>query len=183
MTANSVDARSVLSAGGRDHEIYRRDVLGDDAAARPYSLKVLLENLLRKEDGDTCTVDDVRALVASQGDGAEREISFMPARVLMQDFTGVPAVVDLAAMRDGIEALGGDPSKVNPQIPADLVIDHSVTVEEYAHAGAFAVNAEVEFERNAESYQFLRWGQQAFDDFRVVPPDRKSTRLNSSPSC
>src|SRR3546814_16997743 len=97
MTANSFDARSVLSAGGRDHEIYRLDVLGDDAAALPYSLKVLLENLLRKEDGDTVTVDDVRALVASQGDGAAREISFMPARVLMQDFTGVPAVVDLAA--------------------------------------------------------------------------------------
>src|SRR3546814_2153936 len=97
MTANSFDARSVLSAGGRDHEIYRLDVLGDDAAALPYSLKVLLENLLRKEDGDTVTADDVRALVASQGDGAEREISFMPARVLMQDFTGVPAVVDLAA--------------------------------------------------------------------------------------
>src|SRR3546814_4071939 len=111
MTANSFDARSVLSAVGRDHEIYRLDVLGDDAAALPYSLKVLLENLLRKEDGDTVTVDDVRALVASQGDGAEREISFMPARVLMQDFTGVPAVVDLAAMRDGIEALGGDPSR------------------------------------------------------------------------
>src|SRR3546814_19192461 len=124
MTANSFDARSVLSAVGRDHEIYRLDVLGDDAAALPYSLKVLLENLLRKEDGDTVTVDDVRALVASQGDGAAREISFMPARVLLQDFTGVPAAVDLPAMTEGLQALGGDPQKATPQTPATPAIHH-----------------------------------------------------------
>ncbi|MET0727775.1 MAG: aconitate hydratase [Acidimicrobiales bacterium] len=171
MATNSFDARSGLTAGGRRHEIFRLDALGEPVTRLPFSMKVLLENLLRHEDGVSVSADDVQALAAWTGGGVDREISFMPARVLMQDFTGVPAVVDLAAMRDGIEALGGNPAKVNPQIPAELVIDHSVSVEEYAHAGAFARNAEIEFERNAERYQFLRWGQQAFDSFRVVPPD------------
>jgi aconitate hydratase len=171
MRANSFDARAQLTAGGRTHEIHRLDALGDTVDRLPFSMKVLLENLLRHEDGVSVTADDVQALARWSGGGTDREIAFMPARVLMQDFTGVPAVVDLAAMRDGIEALGGDPAKVNPLIPADLVIDHSVTVEVFAQADAFRRNAEIELERNAERYQFLRWGQQAFDRFRVVPPD------------
>jgi len=171
MTENSFGARADLSVGGRTHQIYRLDALGNSVARLPYSLKVLLENLLRHEDGVSVTADDIQALASWSGDVADREISFMPARVLMQDFTGVPAIVDLAAMRDGIEALGGDPAKVNPQIPAELVIDHSVTVESFGVPEAFRINAEVEFERNQERYQLLRWGQQAFDGLRVVPPD------------
>jgi len=170
MSENSFDARAHLDAGGGRHEIYRIDAV-EGAEHLPYSLKVLLENLLRHEDGVSVTSDDVAALAGWSGGGADREISFMPARVLLQDFTGVPAVVDLAAMRDGIERLGGDPARVNPLIPAELVIDHSVSVDEFGHAGAFARNAELEHQRNAERYQLLRWGQQAFDGFRVVPPD------------
>ena len=138
----------------------------------PFSLKVLLENLLRHEDGVTVTADDIKAL-ASWDPKAEpdREIAFRPSRVLLQDFTGVPAIVDLAAMRDAMKRLGGDPKKINPLQPVELVIDHSVQVDEAGTPQAFAVNAELEFERNRERYAFLRWGQNAFENFRVVPPD------------
>jgi len=136
----------------------------------PYSLRVLLENLLRHEDGSAVTAEDIRALASWSPDSAEREIAFTPARVLLQDFTGVPAVVDLAAMRDAIVELGGDASRINPLQRVDLVIDHSVQVDHFAEADAFAGNVRIEFERNQERYQFLRWGQQAFENFRVVPP-------------
>jgi aconitate hydratase len=138
----------------------------------PYSLKILLENLLRTEDGVSVAPEDIDAL-ATWDPGAEphHEIAFSPARILMQDFTGVPAVVDLAAMRDGVEALGGDPGRVNPRVPTELVIDHSVIVDRYGTPSSFEVNAQLEFERNRERYRFLRWGQQAFEGLRVVPPD------------
>ncbi|MEX2318271.1 MAG: aconitase family protein, partial [Bauldia sp.] len=137
----------------------------------PFSLKVLLENLLRHEDGQTVTADDIRAMAAWLLERkSDREIAFRPARVLMQDFTGVPAVVDLAAMRDAMEELGDDPAKINPLVPVDLVIDHSVMVDFFGGPGAFKKNVEMEYQRNGERYQFLRWGQSAFDNFRVVPP-------------
>src|SRR3712207_3878818 len=138
----------------------------------PFSLKVLLENLLRNEDGVAVRAEDVQAL-ASWDHAAEpsKEIAFTPARVVMQDFTGVPAVVDLAAMRDAMADLGGDPAKINPLVPAELVIDHSVQVDVFGTRDAFRINAEREFERNAERYAFLRWGQGAFEGFKVVPPD------------
>ena len=170
MTQNSFGARARLTDSS-PHEIFRLSAAGDGVEGLPFSMKVLLENLLRTEDGVSVTAEDVEALASWDGAPSEREISFMPARVLMQDFTGVPAVVDLAAMRDGIEALGGDPAKVSPLIPAELVIDHSVSVEAFASDQAFRINAEIEFERNQERYQLLRWGQQGFDNFRVVPPD------------
>ncbi|MGH9132566.1 MAG: aconitate hydratase [Ilumatobacteraceae bacterium] len=171
MAENSFGARAGLDAGDRTFEIFRLAALGDGVAGLPFSLKVLLENLLRHEDGVSVTPDDVTALASWDGSAGRREIAFMPARILLQDFTGVPAVVDLAAMRDAVEALGGDPKQVNPIIPADLVIDHSVIVEAFGSSDAFRRNAEIELERNVERYQFLRWGQQAFKDFRVVPPD------------
>ena len=136
----------------------------------PYALKILLENMLRREDGESVTAADIEAL-ARWTPGAGKEIAFMPARVLLQDFTGVPAVVDLAAMRDGIAHLGGDPARVNPLQPAELVIDHSVQVDHFATADAFDLNAQLEFSRNRERYAFLKWGQEAFDNFKVVPPD------------
>src|SRR5215467_7324104 len=137
----------------------------------PISLKVLLENLLRHEDGRSVTADDVRAVVEWLKERTStREIAYRPARVLMQDFTGVPAVVDLAAMRDAMKALGGDPSKINPLVPVDLVIDHSVQVDFFGSADAFKRNVEIEYERNKERYEFLRWGAGAFNNFRVVPP-------------
>ncbi|TML26173.1 MAG: aconitate hydratase, partial [Actinobacteria bacterium] len=174
MSANSFDARSTLRAGGREVEIHRLDSLQSrfDVARLPFSLKVLLENLLRNEDGVAVRAEDVEAL-ASWDARAEpsREIAFTPARVLMQDFTGVPAVVDLAAMRDAMADLGGDPGRIEPLVPAELVIDHSVQVDVFGTRSAFQRNAELEFERNRERYAFLRWGQQAFDAFRVVPPD------------
>src|SRR5580704_11240642 len=137
----------------------------------PYSLRILLENLLRHEDGRFVTAADTEALATwNVTSGAHREISFAPARVLLQDFTGVPAVVDLAAMRDGVARLGGSPQKVNPLVPVDLVIDHSVMVDVYARPDALQKNVDIEFERNAERYRFLRWGQDAFANFRVVPP-------------
>ncbi len=171
MVSNSFGARADLPTEDGPLEIFRLDALGGDAEGLPFSLKVLLENLLRHEDGSTVTAEDVAALAAWPGGGGEdREIAFMPARILMQDFTGVPAVVDLAAMRDAVEALGGDPSSVNPSIPTDLVIDHSVSVDAFASADAFAHNVAIEMERNAERYRFLKWGQQAFRGFRVVPP-------------
>src|SRR6201989_3386211 len=137
----------------------------------PFSMKVLLENLLRNEDGRTVTKDDIKAVAQwLKTKTSEREIAFRPARVLMQPFTGVPAVVDLAAMRDAMEKLGGDPKKINPLVPVDLVIDHSVIVDNFGNSSAFKANVALEYERNLERYQFLRWGQMAFDNFRVVPP-------------
>src|SRR5881227_2797457 len=174
MSANSFDARATLSAGGRELEIHRLDSLQSrfDVARLPFSLKVLLENLLRNEDGVAVRAEDVEAL-ASWDARAEpsREIAFTPARVLMQDFTGVPAVVDLAAMRDAMADLGGDPGRIEPLVPAELVIDHSVQVDVFGTRSAFQRNAELEFERNRERYAFLRWGQGAFKGFKVVPPD------------
>src|SRR6201746_236758 len=171
--ADSFGAQSTLEVSGREYEIHRLDALQSkfDVARLPYSLKVLLENVLRLEDGESVTTDDVET-IATWDAKAEpsKEIPFQPARVLMQDFTGVPAVVDLAAMRDAMEELGSDAAKINPLVDVDLVIDHSVQVDAFGSAGAFAVNAERDFERNRERYSFLKWGQQSFDNFRVVPP-------------
>jgi aconitate hydratase len=175
MTTNSFGGRATLAAAGGRFEIFRLDALerrGLPIARLPYSLKILLENLLRLEDGRAVTAADVEKL--ARWDPAkvpDEEIAFMPARVLMQDFTGVPAVVDLAAMRDAMAQMGGDPKKVNPLLPAELVIDHSVIVDEFGTKAAFQTNAELEFRRNRERYALLRWAQQAFRDFRVVPPD------------
>jgi aconitate hydratase len=170
MTANSFGSRATLAAGGKEYEIYRLDAV-PGSASLPYSLKVLLENLLRNEDGANITADHVSAL-GSWDPAAEpsTEIQFTPGRVILQDLTGVPAVVDLAAMREAMQALGGDPKKINPLIPAELVIDHSVVADVFGRADAFARNVELEFQRNSERFQFLRWGQQALDGFRVVPP-------------
>ena len=150
----------------------------------PYSLKVLLENLLRYEDGKTVTADDIQA-VASWLDkkSSDREIAFRPARVLMQDLTGVPAVVDLAAMRDAMKALGGTPEKINPLAEVDLVIDHSVMVDNFGAKNSFKKNVVIEYERNSERYQFLRWGQQAFANFRVVPPGTGGTTRKFAKAC
>jgi aconitate hydratase len=171
---NSFGARADLTVGARTLEIYRLDALQSkfDVARLPFSLKVLLENLLRNEDGESIRAQDIEAL-ATWDAAAEpsKEIAFTPARVVMQDFTGVPAIVDLAAMRDAMSAMGGDPEKINPLVPAELVIDHSVQVDAFGTAGAFQRNAELEFERNEERYAFLRWGQGAFHNFQVVPPD------------
>ncbi|MCB0865788.1 MAG: aconitate hydratase [Solirubrobacterales bacterium] len=170
---DSFGARSTIEVGGREYEIHRLDALQSkfDVARLPYSIKVLLENVLRLEDGESVTAEDVET-IATWDAKAEpaKEIPFQPARVLMQDFTGVPAVVDLAAMRDAMEELGSDAAKINPLVPVDLVIDHSVQVDAFGNARAFEVNAEREFERNEERYEFLRWGQKAFDNFSVVPP-------------
>ena len=171
--SDSFGAKDTLDVSGREYEIFRLDALQDrfDVARLPYSLKVLLENALRLEDGDSVTADDVET-IATWDAGAEpsEEIPFQPARVLMQDFTGVPAIVDLAAMRDAIDKLGSDPSRINPLVPVDLVIDHSVQVDAFGNPRAFDINADRDYERNGERYAFLRWGQQAFDNFRVVPP-------------
>src|SRR6476646_4412363 len=174
MAENSFDARAELDVGGRTFEIFRLDALQSkfDVARLPFSLKVLLENLLRNEDGVSVTREHMEKL-ASWDASAEpsEEIAFTPARVVMQDFTGVPAVVDLAAMRDAIAEGGGDASQINPLVPAELVIDHSVQVDAFGTRDAFRINAEREFERNEERYSFLRWGQGAFANFAVVPPD------------
>src|SRR3954462_9982721 len=174
MPENSFDARAALQVGDRSLDIYRLDALQSKfgVARLPFSLKVLLENLLRTEGNGYVEAADIEAL-ASWDATAEpsQEIAFTPARVVMQDFTGVPAVVDLAAMRDAMAAMGGDPAKINPLVPAELVIDHSVQVDAYGTRAAFASNAEREFERNQERYAFLRWGQEAFDNFAVGPPD------------
>ncbi|HVX31652.1 MAG TPA: aconitate hydratase [Solirubrobacterales bacterium] len=172
-STDSFGARATLAVGGREYEIFRLDALQDrfDVARLPYSIKVLLENVLRLEDGVSVTKEDVEA-IASWDAAAEPsvEIPFQPARVLMQDFTGVPAVVDLAAMRDAMDEIGGDPKAINPLVDVDLVIDHSVQVDAFGNERAFAVNAERDFERNRERYSFLKWGQGSFDNFRVVPP-------------
>src|SRR5690349_19751491 len=174
MAENSFDARAELEVGGRTYEIYRLAALQErfDVARLPFSLKVLLENLLRNEDGVGIRAEDIEAL-ASWDHNAEpsKEIAFTPARVVLQDFTGVPCIVDLAAMRDAMADLGGDPAKINPLVPAELVIDHSVQVDVFGTRDAFRINAEREFERNKERYAFLRWGQGAFEGFVVVPPD------------
>ena len=172
---DSFGTRASLDVGGASHTIYRLDraaeALGCDLARLPFTLRILLENLLRGEDGTAVSADSIRALGAWQAQAAPAdEVAFRPARVLLQDFTGVPAIVDLAAMRDAMADLGGDPSRINPQQPVDLVIDHSVQVDEYGADAAFLLNVTREFERNGERYQFLRWGQQAFEGFRVVPP-------------
>jgi aconitate hydratase len=171
---NSFDARGTITVGGRDYEIFRIEALQAkyDVARLPFSLRILLENLLRNEDGESVRAQDIEAL-ASWDAGAEPsvEIAFTPARVLMQDFTGVPAIVDLAAMREAMGELGGDEARINPLVPAELVIDHSVQVDAFGTPTAFQRNAELEFQRNRERYAFLRWGQGAFENFRVVPPD------------
>ncbi|MBF0167717.1 MAG: aconitate hydratase AcnA [Alphaproteobacteria bacterium] len=170
---DSFKAKRTLSVEGRDYAYYSLNEAGlGDLSRLPFSIKVLLENLLRFEDGRTVTALDVQAVAdwAETKGKTEREIAYRPARVLMQDFTGVPAVVDLAAMRDAMVRLGGDPLRINPLVPVDLVIDHSVTIDHYGTKDALAKNIALEFERNAERYAFLRWGQQAFDNFRVVPP-------------
>jgi aconitate hydratase len=174
MSQNSFGARSTLTVGGRSLDIFRLDALQSsfDVARLPFSLKVLLENLLRTEGNGSVQAQDIEALARWNATAEpDTEIAFTPARVLMQDFTGVPAVVDLAAMRDAMADLGGDPAKINPLVPAELVIDHSVQVDAYGSAAAFMINAEREFERNQERYAFLRWGQGAFKGFAVVPPD------------
>src|SRR5690606_7028854 len=172
---NSFDARSTLRVGQQEYEIYRLDALakaGIDISRLPYSLRILLENQLRTEDGVSVTREDILALANWRGDSVpQREISFMPARVLLQDFTGVPAVVDLAAMRDAMADLGGDPSKINPLQPVELVIDHSVQVDAFASPDAFHINERLDYERNRERYGFLKWGQKAFHNFKVVPPN------------
>ncbi len=169
--ANSYNARATLSVNGKNHEIYRLDAV-PGAEQLPFSLKILLENLLRHEDDLNVTKADIEAL-ANWNPKAEpsKEIAFTPARVLMQDFTGVPAVVDLAAMRDAMKNLGGDPNKINPLQPAELVIDHSVQVDAFGSADAFATNESLEYQRNHERYSFLKWGQKAFSNFKVVPPE------------
>src|SRR5687767_3579 len=173
---NSFSARTRLTAGGLTVEMFSLPALeraGYSGVSRlPYSLKILLENLLRTEDARFVDPDDIQALARwDVASCVQKEIAFTPARVLLQDFTGVPAVVDLAAMRDGIVRLGGDPKKVNPLQPVELVIDHSVQVDHYSERNAADLNAALEFARNRERYTFLRWGQEAFQNFRVVPPD------------
>ncbi|MFO8076791.1 MAG: aconitate hydratase AcnA [Egibacteraceae bacterium] len=171
MSLNSFGARDTLRVGDAEYDLYRLDAL-DGVARLPYSLKVLLENLLRNEDGENITAEDIRGLAAWDPDAEpSEEILFTPGRVLLQDFTGVPAIVDLAAMREAMADLGGDAGKVNPLMPADLVIDHSIVAEVTGVPEAFLRNAEIEFQRNLERYAFLRWGQQAFDGLRVVPPN------------
>ena len=145
---------------------------GGGSELLPYSLKVLLENLLRTEDGANITAEDIRALASWDAEAdPSKEIAFTPARVILQDFTGVPCVVDLAAMREAMAELGGDPTKINPLQPVELVIDHSVIADAFGTADAFASNVEIEYDRNGERYEFLKWGQQALDNFRVVPPN------------
>jgi aconitate hydratase len=171
---NSFGSKSNLTSNGKSYEIYRLKALeqkGGTLAKLPYSLRILLENLLRQEDGKSVTAADIEFLANWQPKAeADREIAFMPARVLMQDFTGVPAIVDLAAMRDAMKTLGGNPEKINPLQPAELVIDHSVQVDEFGTARAYDINAAIEFERNRERYAFLKWGQSAFRNFSAVPP-------------
>jgi aconitate hydratase len=172
---NSFDSKAGLRVGGTEYEIYRLDALDKAGIATtrlPFSLRVLLENLLRTENGQSVTVDDIKSLAQwNPAAVPSKEIAFTPARVLMQDFTGVPAVVDLAAMRDAMKTLGGDPELINPLLPAELVIDHSVQVDEFGTTKALSVNAALEFQRNRERYAFLRWGQTAFQNLKIVPPD------------
>ncbi|MFM9829243.1 MAG: aconitate hydratase, partial [Sphingomonas sp.] len=171
---DTLGTRDTLDAGGRTYSYFslaRASAKLGDISRLPFSMKVLLENLLRFEDGKTVTVEDVQALIDWQQERrSDREIQYRPARVLMQDFTGVPCVVDLAAMRDAITKLGGDAQKINPQVPVHLVIDHSVMVDEFGTPQAFEDNVELEYSRNNERYEFLKWGSKALDNFKVVPP-------------
>src|SRR3974390_1893377 len=171
---NSFASKATLKSGSKSYVIYRLPALaakGLNLSRLPFSLKILLENLLRREDGVTVTAGDIEFLASGEAEAEPpREIAYMPARVLMQDFTGVPAVVDLGAMRDAIKALGGDPERINPLQPAELVIDHSVQVDEYGTKGSYDINAALEFSRNRERYAFLKWGQSAFRTFSAVPP-------------
>ena len=170
MSKNSFGAKRQLAVGGKSYEIFDITSL-DGAATLPFSLKILLENLLRTEDGANITADQIRSLAQWNPDSQpDTEIQFTPARVIMQDFTGVPCVVDLATMREAIKDLGGDPTRVNPLAPAELVIDHSVIADKYGTVDAFQQNVDIEYQRNTERYRFLRWGQTAFDEFKVVPP-------------
>jgi aconitate hydratase len=174
VSVDSFAARAVLEVGKRRFEIFRLDALQQrfDVDRLPYSLKILLENLLRTEGNGAVQAGDIEAIASWDREAAPaQEIAFSPARVLMQDFTGVPGIVDLAAMRDAMAELGGNPQLINPLVPAELVIDHSVQVDVFGRRDAFARNVEREFERNLERYAFLRWGQSAFDNFSVVPPD------------
>jgi aconitate hydratase len=175
VSLDSFNCRRTLNVEGHAYEYFSlpdAEKNGLTGISRlPFSLKVLLENLLRHEDGRTVTADDIRAMAAWLLERkSTREIAYRPARVLMQDFTGVPAVVDLAAMRDAMRTMGGDPAKINPLVPVDLVIDHSVMVDAFGNGMAFETNVEMEYARNKERYEFLRWGAGAFDNFRVVPP-------------
>lgn len=171
MSQNSFGTASTLHVGGIDYTYFRLPALaekGIDISKMPFSHRILLENLLRQEDGKKVKPVDIEKVLNAAVN--QDEISFMPARVLLQDFTGVPCVVDLAAMRDALSAMGADPSKANPLMPADLVIDHSVQVDEYGTKQAFDINAALEFDRNRERYMLLRWAQTAFSNFRAVPP-------------
>src|SRR4051812_30366324 len=175
MPNNNFNALATIRVGAHSIRIVRldpREASGVARARLPFSLKILLENLLRNEDGSSVSSDDILGLAKWDPKAIpSREIAFRPSRVLLQDFTGVPAVVDLAAMRDAMERMGGDPRKINPLQPVELVIDHSVQVDEAGTITAFRTNADLEFQRNQERYAFLRWGQDAFGNFRVVPPD------------
>ncbi|HPF82209.1 MAG TPA: aconitase family protein, partial [Tetrasphaera australiensis] len=169
-STNSFGAQGQLQVGEQSYEIFRINTV-EGHESLPYSLKVLLENLLRTEDGANVTADQIRALGGwDENADPDTEIQFTPGRVIMQDFTGVPCVVDLATMREAVAELGGDPARINPLAPAELVIDHSVQIDVFGRADAFERNVEMEYERNGERYKFLRWGQTAFDDFKVVPP-------------
>ncbi|WP_287929936.1 aconitase family protein, partial [Arthrobacter sp.] len=167
---DSFGSKGVLNVAGTEYEIFRLNSV-EGAKSLPFSLKVLLENLLRTEDGANITADHVRALAGWDPNAEpDTEIQFTPARVIMQDFTGVPCIVDLATMREAVKELGGDPTRVNPLAPAEMVIDHSVQIDVFGNSGAIERNMEIEYQRNGERYQFLRWGQTAFEDFKVVPP-------------
>jgi aconitate hydratase len=172
---NSFRTRDKLNVGAQTFDVHRLELLEKqgfgDLAKLPFSLRILLENLLRCEDGRFVHAEDIKALASWRSGAPEKEIAFMPARVLLQDFTGVPAVVDLATMREAVVRMGGNPKRINPLIPAELVIDHSVQVDNFGSINAFGLNAELEFQRNVERYAFLRWGQTAFQNFKVVPPD------------
>ncbi|MFN9729509.1 MAG: aconitase family protein, partial [Pseudomonadota bacterium] len=171
--SDSFKVRSTLEVGGKRYAYWSLPKLGErfDLQRLPYAMKILLENLLRHEDGSTVTAKEIEAVATwDHRKPSETEIAFMPARVVLQDFTGVPCVVDLAAMRDAISKLGGDPNRINPLAPAELVIDHSVQVDEFGKPDAVDLNVKIEFQRNQERYAFLRWGQKAFNNFKVVPP-------------
>ncbi len=172
---NSFNTRDTLRVGAQSFEIHRLEALEKnrvaDLSKLPFSLRILLENLLRFEDGRFVHAPDIQSLATWRPGTAEKEIAFMPARVLLQDFTGVPAIVDLATMREAVQRMGGNPKRINPLFPAELVIDHSVQVDSFGNAKAFGLNAELELQRNVERYAFLRWGQTAFHNFKVVPPD------------
>src|ERR1043165_4245007 len=172
---NTLGSKATLSVDNANFTIYRLRAVYQkypQAERLPFSLKILLENLLRTEDGVNVTAADIAALAQWDAKAEpNKEIAFTPARVLLQDFTGVPAIVDLAAMRDAMQNMGGDPTKINPLQPAELVIDHSVQVDNFGSANAFQLNTDIEYQRNKERYVFLRWGQSAFRNFKVVPPE------------